>query len=238
MAIPSRQIGWSTQSNLLWQISKRLELLIKVMGANNTTTTTSSTSTSTSTSSTTTTTTTLGPNLIQIGTQIWTTKNLNVTTYKDGTLISESDWDYYSNNPANEEIYGKLYKGSIINDPRGLAPLGYHIPTDAEWAILTDYLSGLTVAGGKMKATGTSLWQFPNTGATNESGFTGLPGGFFQAFNGAFNNQSTRGYFWSSSELETDSTKLWYRYINHDNDDAVRANSSKINGFSVRLIKD
>ena len=238
MAIPSRQIGWSTQSNLLWQISKRLELLIKVMGANNTTTTTtSSTSTSTSTSSTTTTTTTLGPNLIRIGTQIWTTKNLNVTTYKDGTLISESDWDYYENNPANGEIFGKLYKGNIINDPRGLAPVGYHIPTDAEWTILIDYLGGPTVAGGKMKSTD-ATWQIPNIGATNESGFTGLAAGFFQGFNGAFNNQSSTGYFWSSSELETDSTKLWYRYINHDNDDAVRANASKINGFSVRLIKD
>ena len=238
MAIPSRQIGWSTQSNLLWQISKRLELLIKVMGANNTTTTTtSSTSTSTSTSSTTTTTTTLGPNLIRIGTQIWTTKNLNVTTYKDGTLISESDWDYYENNPANGEIFGKLYKGNIINDPRGLAPVGYHIPTDAEWTILIDYLGGPTVAGGKMKSTD-ATWQIPNIGATNESGFTGLAAGFFQGFNGAFNNQSSTGYFWSSSELETDSTKLWARYLQFGNDDAFRFSPSKINGFSVRLIKD
>jgi uncharacterized protein (TIGR02145 family) len=178
------------------------------------------------------------PEFVTIGTQVWTTRNLNVTTYRDGTLISESDWDYYQNNPANEDIYGKLYKGSIINDPRGLAPEGYHIPTDAEWTILTDYLGGTDVAGGKMKDTGTSLWQSPNTGATNSSGFTGLPGGFLQGFNGAFNSQLDRGYFWSSSELETDSTRLWYRYINYNTDDAVRANASKINGFSVRLIKD
>jgi uncharacterized protein (TIGR02145 family) len=238
MAIPSRQIGWSTQSNLLWQISKRLELLIKVMAANNTTTTTtSSTSTSTSTSSTTTTTTTLGPNLIQIGTQIWTTKNLDVATYRDGTLIPESDWDYYENNPANGEIFGKLYKGNVIKDPKELAPVGYHIPTDDEWTILTDYLGGLSVAGGKMKSTD-ATWQSPNTGATNESGFTGLAAGFLQGFNGAFNNQSITGYFWSSSELESDSTKLWARYLQSGNDDAFRFSPSKINGFSVRLIKD
>ena len=176
-------------------------------------------------------------NTILIGTQIWTTKNLDVTTYRDGTPILESDWDYYGNNPANGDIFGKLYKGNIINSPKGLAPVGFHIPTDAEWTILTDYLGGLGVAGGKMKSTD-ATWQSPNTGATNESGFTGLPGGYLQGFNGAFNNRLTRGYFWSSSELETDLTRLWYRYINHDNDDAVRANASKINGFSVRLIKD
>jgi len=173
---------------------------------------------------------------VTIGTQIWTTKNLNVTTYRDGTPIV--GWVNYEENPANGEIFGKLYSGTIINDPRGLAPEGYHIPTDSEWTTLINYLGGEDVAGGKMKSTGTSLWQFPNTGATNESGFTGLPAGFLQGFNGAFNNQSIRGYFWSSSELETDLTRLWYRYINHDNDDAVRANTSKINGFSVRLIKD
>jgi uncharacterized protein (TIGR02145 family) len=173
---------------------------------------------------------------VTIGTQIWATKNLNVTTYRDGTPIT--GWVDYEGNPTNGDIYGKLYTGDIIKNPKGLAPEGYHIPTDAEWTILTDYLGGLAVAGGKMKSTGTELWNAPNTGATNESGFTGLPGGFLQGFNYAFNNQSTRGYFWSSSELETDSTKLWYRYINHDNDDVVRVSASKINGFSVRLIKD
>lgn len=173
---------------------------------------------------------------VLIGTQIWTTKNLNVTTYRDGTPIS--GWVDYENNPANGDIYGKLYTGDIIKNLRGLAPEGYHIPTDAEWTILTDYLGGLAVAGGKMKSTGTSLWNAPNTGATNESGFTALPGGFLQGFNYAFNNKSLTGYFWSSTELESDPTKLWARYIQYNSDDAFRFSPSKINGFSVRLIKD
>jgi len=127
---------------------------------------------------------------VQIGNQTWTLKNLDVSTYRNGDPIpqvqdntawanlSTGAWCYYLNNTANGTIYGKLYNWYAVNDPRGLAPNGYHIPTDAEWTTLTTYLGGSTLAGGKMKEAGSSHWLSPNTGATNSSGFKGLPGGF------------------------------------------------------------
>src|SRR5690606_33259564 len=98
--------------------------------------------------------------------------------------LTTGAWCYYNNDPANEIIYGKLYNWYAVNDPRGLAPVGWHIPSDSEWTILTDYLGGFEVAGGKMKETGTTHWANPNIGADNSSGFTGLPGGY-RAYNSA-----------------------------------------------------
>lgn len=138
---------------------------------------------------------------VTICTQTWATKNLDVTTYNDGTPIPQvtdptawanlttGAWCYYNNYAANNATYGKLYNwyaaagiydaASLANPAlrKKLAPTGYHVPTDAEWTILTTCLGGESVAGGKMKSTGTSLWTAPNTAATNSSGFTGLPGG-------------------------------------------------------------
>lgn len=235
MAIPSKQIGGSVNYNLLWQISKQLERLIEVR---------SNVSTSTS-SSTTTTTTTLDPNLIPIGTQIWTTRNLEVTTYRNGDVIPQvtdptawanlttGAWCYYQNNTANGPIYGKLYNWHAVNDSRGLAPTGYHIPSDAEWTTLTDYLGGVGVAGGKMKAT--TLWNSPNTDATNSSGFTALPGGLRNNF-GTFFNIGSIGTWWSSSGFAA--PDAWFRYLEYNNGNASRESSDKKAGFSVRLIKD
>ena len=102
---------------------------------------------------------------VSIGKQVWTTKNLDVTTYRNGDVIPQVQdanaweklttgaWCYYENKTANGKKYGKLYNWNAVNDPRGLAPKGYHIPTDAEWTILTDYLGGDTIAGTKMKST-------------------------------------------------------------------------------------
>lgn len=198
---------------------------------------------------------------ILIGNQKWTIKNLNVTTYRDGTpipLVQRQFWAglttgaycHIDDNPANDIIYGKLYNGYAVlgkhdNDPNTankiLAPLNYHIPTDAEWTTLTTYLGGASVSGGKMKSTGATyngsgLWNAPNTGATNESGFNGLPAGFLQGFNGAFNNQSLTAYFWSSSEFNANN--LFFRYLQYNTAATLIGNISKINGFSVRLIKD
>jgi uncharacterized protein (TIGR02145 family) len=193
-----------------------------------------------------------------IGTQIWTNRNLDVETYRDGTVIPEvtdptawaalttGAWCYYANNTANGVIYGKLYNwyavagidGSGI--PRNLAPLGYHVPTDAEWTTLTTYLGGESVAGGKMKSTGTlqegtGLWESPNQDATNESGFTGFPGGYRNTF-GTFLNIGYNGFLRSSSEAST--TNAWTRGLNYNNGSADRGNGSKKDGLSVRLIKD
>jgi len=184
---------------------------------------------------------------VQIGNQIWTQKNLDVTTYRNGDVIPQVQdastwsnlttgaWCYYQNNTANGTIYGKLYNWYAVNDPRGLAPNGYHIPSDAEWTILTDYLGGASIAGGKMKEAGTSHWLSPNAYATNLSGFRGLPGGF-RNVNGNFNSIGANGYWWSSSETTTE--KAWYRSLSSNNGNVSSYNDLKLYGFSVRCLED
>ena len=149
---------------------------------------------------------------VTIGPQVWTDKNLDVTTYLDGTVIPQvtdanawaglttGAWCYNGNDVANGAIYGKLYNWYAVNDVRGLAPQGWHIPTDAEWATLSTLLGGSAAAGGKMKTTGTTRWNTPNTNATNESGFAGLPGGYLD-YNGPFSNVGSLGGWWSATEF-------------------------------------
>jgi len=201
---------------------------------------------------------------VTIGTQIWSTSNLDVTTYRDGTPIPQvtdpsqwanlttGAWCYYNNDPANRTNYGKLYNWYAVagihdNDPntpnKVLAPTGWHIPTDAEWSTLINYLDQTAnggqnipnVAGGKMKSAGTTLWVSPNTGATNISGFTGLPGGTFGG-NNTFYGINTNGNWWSSSEIN--GSDAWYRYINYDNTNAARHFANKTFGHSVRCVRD
>ena len=174
-------------------------------------TTTSTTTTSTSSTTTTTTTTTIFIPTVTIGTQLWTTSNLGVTTYRNGDPIPEvtdptewaglttGAWCYYNNDSANGAIYGKLYNWYAVNDARGLAPSGFHIPSNAEWSTLISFLGGTSVAGGKMKSTGTSLWLSPNGGATNESGFSGFPSGR-RIPNGSSVFIRSYGYWWSRSD--------------------------------------
>ena len=164
--------------------------------------------------------------LITIGNQNWAPKNLDVVTYRNGDPIPEVQaastwsnlttgaWCYYENNTANGTTYGKLYNWYAVNDLRGLAPNGYHIPTDAEWTTLTSYLGGTVTAGGKMKEAGTSHWLSPNTNATNSSGFAGLPGGS-RFYSGDFDGIGASGYWWSSSEGYTG--YAWYRSLSYDN---------------------
>lgn len=187
------------------------------------------------------------PATVIIGSQIWTSQNLDVTTYQNGDPIPEvtdatawaalttGAWCYYNNDPANGAIYGKLYNWYAVNDPRGLAPLGFHIPTNTEWATLSTYLGGDSAAGGKMKTTGTSIWQSPNSGATNDSGFSGLPGGFRNVSAG-FANIGLVNILQSSTELN--STNAYFRLLYYDL--SILGNSSDIKtcGFSVRCIKD
>jgi uncharacterized protein (TIGR02145 family) len=199
---------------------------------------------------------------LNIGQQGWATINLNVTTYRDGTPIPQvtdqtqwvnlttGAWCYYNNTTANGTTYGKLYNWYAVagihdNDPstpnKILAPQGWHIPSDAEWQVLLNYLDPITgnsipnIAGGKMKSTGTSLWESPNTDATNESGFTGLPGGYRNSI-GTFVQIGTGGYWWSSLELLTTSAR-GYVLFNYDGT-GYRANGNKTLGKSVRCIKD
>jgi uncharacterized protein (TIGR02145 family) len=114
------------------------------------------------------------------------------------------------------------------------------LPTDAEWTVLTNYLGGEGVAGGKMKTTGTidtgtGLWYSPNAEATNSSGFSGAPGGF-RFLGGEYYNIASGGYWWSSSEFDTDF--VWSRYLNSNPGNAGRDPSNKQSGFSVRCLRD
>lgn len=184
---------------------------------------------------------------VAIGNQIWMQKNLNVSKYSNGDDIPEvtdaaewsnlttGAWCYYENNTANGTIYGKLYNWYALNDPRGLAPDGFHIPSDAEWTNLITFLGGEDVAGGKMKAT--TGWTLPNFGATNSSGFTALPGGC-RLDNGTFQSIDTSGFWWSSSIVETDVTSAYNRYLNYGTTLISGIPNNKKNGFSVRCIKD
>ena len=184
---------------------------------------------------------------IKIGTQTWTTKNLDVTTYRNGDVIPEvvqdttwaklttGAWCYYENKTAKGTTYGKLYNWYAVNDPRGLAPKGYHIPTDAEWTILTDSLGEL--AGTKMKST--SGWDNDGNG-TNTSGFAGLPGGGLNYYGDILTILTTGagayGNWWSSSENGTDFA--WYRFLYFDNGNVGSYNGNKLFGFSVRCLRD
>jgi uncharacterized protein (TIGR02145 family) len=188
---------------------------------------------------------------IKIGTQNWATKNLDVSTFRNGDSIPEAKtneewkksgdeqkaaWCYYNNDLANREKYGKLYNWYAVNDQRGLAPEGWHVPTDAEWTTLTTYLGGEAVAGGKLKETGTSHWTDPNTDATNITGFSGLPGGFrFDV--GVFSYIGIGCFWWSSSESGT--TTVWDRALINNTGNLSKSNyGSKGSGLSVRCIKN
>jgi uncharacterized protein (TIGR02145 family) len=185
-------------------------------------------------------------NVVKIGTQVWTKENLNVTKYRNGDVIPQvtdpnqwanlttGAWCYYNNDPANGAIYGKLYNWYAVNDPRGFAPEGWHVPSDVEWTTLATYLGGDNVAGGKMKEIGTVHWPSPNSGATNSSGFTALPGGYLP--NNTFYDIAQHGYWWSSSEQN--STTAWYRTVFSGNTLTVRNTIAKVSGFSIRCIKD
>ena len=195
---------------------------------------------------------TVDQNSVTIGTKVWTDKNLDVTTYRNGDVIAQitnttdwanataGAWCYYNNDPANGAIYGKLYNWYAVNDPRGLAPQGWHIPTDAEWTTLGGtLLGGNAVAGGKMKTTGTTRWNTPNTRATNESGYAGLPGGG-RSYLGTFNNVGDFGLWWSATDFFSAgaSARAWVRYLGYNDGILFRSNYYKSSGFSVRLVKD
>ncbi|MBM3919014.1 MAG: hypothetical protein FJ344_05895, partial [Sphingomonadales bacterium] len=136
-------------------------------------------------------------------------------------------------------LYGKLYNWYSVNDSRGLCPVGWHVPSDAEWTTLTDFLGGTSVAGGKMKSTAiqptSGGWISPNTGATNSSGFTGLPGGY-RSSGGGVNNLGDGGGWWSSSDVG--SGNAWYRFLNNGSAGAYRGNFGQRSGFSVRCARD
>ena len=188
---------------------------------------------------------------VTIGTQTWMAENLKVSKYSDGTTIpnitdntqwqnnTTGAWSYYNNDVANNAKYGKLYNWYAVskttNGNKNVCPTGWHVPTDAEWTVLTDYLGGETVAGGKMKEVGTTSWNSPNTEATNISLFTGLPGGA-RVFNGEYSIIGYGGLWWSS--LEDATGNAWYRVMGNSGGSANRILFGKKVGLSVRCLRD
>ena len=188
---------------------------------------------------------------ITIGTQTWTSKNLDVSTFRNGEAIPEAkskeEWSkagdnktaafcYYEYDSKNGKVYGKLYNWFAVNDSRGLAPKGYHIPSDAEWTVLTDFLGGEFKAGDKMKSkTGWQKNGKKSGNGDNSSRFNGLPGGHCYN-NGYFFNITGNGYWWSSSEGNADSA--WNRYLDNYYPKVFRGYSLKSLGLSVRCLRD
>ncbi|WP_163377809.1 fibrobacter succinogenes major paralogous domain-containing protein [Cyclobacterium sp. SYSU L10401] len=184
---------------------------------------------------------------VTIGTQVWMSENLNVEKFRNGDTIphaktdeewkkagdnGEPAWCYYDNDPSNGEKYGKLYNWYAVNDPRGLAPKGWHLPSDEEWTTLTDLLGGLDAAGTKMKSK--SGWEDEGNG-TNESGFSGLPGGLRYSL-GTFDGIGGYGRWWSSTEDYAD--YACFRSLGYSNGYAFRHIFNKEEGFSVRCLRD
>jgi uncharacterized protein (TIGR02145 family) len=199
---------------------------------------------------------------IKIGDQRWMMENLKVTHYRNGDPIpnvtDRGEWAglatgaycEYGNDIANVDVYGRLYNWYAVDDGRNIAPEGWHVPTDAEWKQLEMYL-GMSQAeadaigwrgtdeGGKLKEAGTTHWASPNTGATNESGFTALPGGYRSGsgfFYGYYYDMGLDARFWSSSEY--DDLGAWLRYLGCGYSGVYRGSLDKHYGFSIRCVRD
>jgi uncharacterized protein (TIGR02145 family) len=191
---------------------------------------------------------------ITIGNQVWMKENLKTTKYNDGKAIplvkDDMVWKElttpafcWNNNDetANKNKYGALYNWYTVNTNK-LCPGGWHVPTNAEWTILTTYLGGESVAGGKLKETGTTHWESPNTGATNEKGFTALPGGS-RNYAGAFNYTGSNVIFFRSNGCWWSSTGLsdfnaYYRRLYNSLSEVYSSLSVKQFGYSIRCMKD
>ena len=191
---------------------------------------------------------------VKIGTQVWMAENLKTTKYRNGDLIPNvkkgTTWKnlnsgayciYNNDSVTNKNIYGALCNFYAVTDSRNIAPQGWHVPTDAEWKILTDGLGGEGKAGGAMKLV-SQLWIDNVDGRpTKRSGFNAVPGG--SCVNGGFNYIGYNSAWWSKSSSPKDfiQTSLgleWNRYLSYNSVSVYRVNISKQNGYSVRCVKD
>lgn len=189
---------------------------------------------------------------VKIGTQTWMKENLKVTHYRNGDAIPNiadaTEWVhlntgafcFYNNDLTNKSIYGSLYNGIAVMDGRYLAPKGWHVSSDTEWTTLIAYLGGEDIAGNKLREVGISHWVSPNQSATNESGFTALPGGYRDGQiqmigQGEFSGLGEVGYLWTSTKASD--TRNWYRAI-FAGPLTSKDNCPKQTGFPVRCIKD
>ncbi len=184
---------------------------------------------------------------ITIGTQTWMVENLKVTKYSNGEKISNitdySQWSEltlgaycdYLNVATNSDLYGHIYNWNAVNDNRKIAPKGWHVATEVDWTTLFNYLGGNNVAGGKMKEEGKDRWEYPNSNATNESGFTALPSGV-RSSNGEFGSIERSCTWWADTKYN-ESNAICYS-LDYSDAKVERNDNEKTFGFSVRCIKD
>ncbi|MBA7534149.1 hypothetical protein ES705_26395 [subsurface metagenome] len=185
----------------------------------------------------------------KIGNQYWMAENLKTTHYANGDIIPDGTtaagdisgetepkyWFAYNYDSNNVSTYGRLYTWYTVTDSRNVCPDGWHVPSNAEWTILVTYLGGSSVAGGKMKETGTTHWNSPNTGATNESSFTALPGGD-RYYAGTFDHIGSWGTWWSATEGNT-TNAFFLRLFYNEAGIIWNTHDNKMYGFSVRCVK-
>jgi uncharacterized protein (TIGR02145 family) len=183
-----------------------------------------------------------------IGTQQWMLENLKVTHYRNGDSIPNvkdgTQWGQlttgaycnYNNDNYYVKTYGRLYNAHAVMDSRNIAPAGWHVATHNDFVILEEFLGGVDTAGGKMKEEGTLHWSWPNTGATNYSGFTGLPGGYRGWADGIFSGLNDQGSWWTSTEY--DSINTYTRFLTYDQAVSSVSWSYRYVGMSVRCVKD
>jgi len=184
---------------------------------------------------------------IAIGKQVWLAENLKATHYRNGDPIPEvldaNSWRKltkgafcnYDNENSNAVVYGRLYNWHAVTDSRNICPPGWHVPTDADWQQLINYLGGEPVAGGKMKESAPGHWLIPNTGATNVSGFTALPGGY-RSSKGVYHILDTYTFYWTSTSYSDQVAWSWF--LQNNSAGATRIENLKTFGFSVRCVKD
>jgi uncharacterized protein (TIGR02145 family) len=188
---------------------------------------------------------------VTIGTQTWMAENLKTTRYRDETpiplvtdhkkwrVLTNGAYCHYDNDPGKAAIYGRLYNFHAVVDSRNICPGGWHVPTDAEWQTLIDYLGGEQTAGGQLKETGNIHWS-KNAGATNKSGFTALPGGrrdILFVGDHTFEAITLRGYFWSSTESDNRGAS-WFRALDDIGRVVERLPWRNEDGMSVRCVKN
>ena len=193
---------------------------------------------------------------VTIGTQTWMAENLKVTHYRNGDPITyvtdngvwaaQNDvfagygaYCWPNGDMANKDVYGALYNGYTVFDSRNIAPVGWHVPSLDEWKTIINYLGGESVAGGKLKETGTLHWTIPNTDATNKTCFSALPGGSRTKDTGTYTNFGTMGnYHTSTEENNSGFPNIWSAGIFYDKANANTWFAKKAYGSSIRLIKD
>lgn len=198
---------------------------------------------------------------IKIGNKEWMAQNLRTARYSNGDEISEvgasstwvglntGAWAHYDNSAEFESIYGKLYNGYAVTDTRNICPNGWHVPTELDWQALETALGmpseqldqqgprgGIQNVGGKLRSVGSQYWIAPNQGASNESGFSAIPGGLRSYFDGSFSNIKAYGSFWSSSSSGPDA--IYRRDLDSFSGVVIRYGGSVRNGLSVRCVKD